>query len=115
MDYLAYRNTDVSLVHKMQQVCLYYSPFPSSVAHICIGFYPNCQCIDEEYTFSAYINECYIECPDDAKDIYPRCRCYDRNFFYYDEIEGICKSNMGRKCPKFSIGIGPDCLCIKHR
>lgn len=78
------------------------------------GFYPNCECIDKDYTFSAYINECYIECPDDAEDIHPQCRCYDPNF-YYDKIDRICKSNIGRKCPQFSIGIGPECLCIEVR
>lgn len=25
----------------------------------------------------------------------------------------MCKSNIGRDCPKASIGIGPDCLCVQ--
>lgn len=31
---------------------------------------------------------------------------------YYEAEEFQCKSNIGRKCPPASIGIGPDCLCV---
>lgn len=76
------------------------------------GVYPNCECSDEEYIFSAYINNCYIECPEDAQDIHPYCRCNEHDY-HYDKEQRVCKSNVGRKCPKLSIGIGPDCLCMR--
>lgn len=32
---------------------------------------------------------------------------------YYEAEEFQCKSNTGRECPLETIGIGPDCLCIR--
>lgn len=77
-----------------------------------LGIYPDCECMNEGHIFSAYINQCYIPCPGDSTGKHPYCRC-DKSDFYYDENEGVCKSNVGRKCPKFSIGTGPNCLCTK--
>lgn len=79
-----------------------------------LGRYPNCTCTGQEagYTFSSYINKCYIECPEDAEDIHPYCRCNER-FYYYNIESKFCETIEDRKCPAASIGIGPDCLCIK--
>lgn len=77
-----------------------------------LGIYPDCECTNEEHIFSAYINECYVPCPEDSTGKHPYCRC-DQFDFYYDENERVCKSNLERKCPKFAIGTGPDCLCTK--
>lgn len=80
---------------------------------IILGVYPDCECSQNEFIFSAYINQCYIECPEDSDGIHPYCRCNEREFYYHLE-EKVCKINIGRQCPKESIGIGPDCLCIRN-
>lgn len=75
------------------------------------GVYPDCKCQDKNVLFSAYINQCYIECTDDSSGIHPNCQC-DGEYFY-DVNNFTCKSNTGRICPRDSIGIGPDCLCMR--
>lgn len=76
------------------------------------SLYPNCQCEQNDHKFSSYIDECYIPCPEDSQGVHPYCRCYDG---YYDENEFNCKSFLGRKCTHESIGIGPDCLCMRRK
>lgn len=76
------------------------------------GIYPDCECEAEGHVFSAYINQCYIACPENAIGLHPDCRCDDREL-YYDQDEFICKSLIGRKCPDDSIGVGPLCLCVR--
>lgn len=78
-----------------------------------VGVYPDCECSHENYLFSAYINECYIECGSGSSGLYPHCRCYTPET-YYDAAEFECKSYIGRSCPLASIGIGPDCLCVQE-
>lgn len=78
---------------------------------ICSGIYPECECELLDHSYSAYINKCYIECGSDSAGLYPKCNC-DEPRTYYDPEEFACKSNVGRECPKESIGIGPDCLCV---
>lgn len=78
-----------------------------------LGVYPECECEQDEHIFSAYINECYIECPEDANGLHPTCRCNEPSF-YYDVKERECTTNEGRSCPKESIGVGPDCLCMRE-
>lgn len=79
------------------------------------GIYPNCECTESEKVFSAYINQCYIECGDDSSTgLHPECICDDKNS-YYDVDTKNCKSIVGRTCPEDSIGIGPDCLCMNER
>lgn len=78
-----------------------------------LGVYPDCECSHEDYLFSAYINECYIECGSGSTGLHPHCRC-DTLETYYDAAEFACKSNIGRSCPLASIGIGPDCLCVQE-
>lgn len=78
-----------------------------------LGIYPNCKCEHQDHIFSAYINECYIECGGDSNGLHPDCDCNELGT-YYDPEEFICRSNVGRKCPENSIGIGPDCLCIEE-
>lgn len=68
--------------------------------------------MEQEKIFSAYINECYTECGANSTGLHPNCVCDDDDF-YYDVDLKICKSITGRKCPEDSIGIGPDCLCIR--
>lgn len=72
------------------------------------GIYPDCECEAEGHEFSAYINECFIACPENASGIHPTsCRCDNINDYYVAD-EFICKSKIGRKCPADSIGVGPD-------
>lgn len=80
---------------------------------LCIGIYPDCECELENHVFSAYINQCYIECGTDSVGLHPFCRC-DQAGTYYEPEEFTCKSNIGRECPEdISIGTGPDCLCVQ--
>lgn len=75
-----------------------------------------------------------MECPENSKGIHPKCSCKESDS-YYNETEKICKSNIGRTCPKDAIGknqeltnkwtktkwwkypneigVGPDCLCVR--
>lgn len=77
-----------------------------------LGIYPNCKCNGENEIFSAHINQCYVECGADSIGLHPHCQC-DSYGTYYDVAEFACKTNIGRKCPPKSIGIGPDCLCAE--
>lgn len=77
------------------------------------GIYPNCKCELENHIFSAYLNQCYIECGNDSVGLHPRCNC-NKPETYYEPLEFACKSNVGRQCPKeTTIGTGPDCLCVR--
>lgn len=81
---------------------------------ILIGVYPKCECNDEKI-FSAYINECYIECGGNSTGLHPDCTCDNEEDFYYDADLKSCESIIGRPCPEDSIGIGPDCLCVNEK
>lgn len=76
------------------------------------GIFPNCECELESQIYSAYINQCYIECGSDSVGLHPYCNC-NKPETYYEPEEFACKTNVGRECPKVSIGIGPDCLCVQ--
>lgn len=81
-----------------------------------LGTFPNCKQMDmnHNYNFNAYLNQFIILCPKNATGIlHPYCDCYDYDH-YYDAVERVCKSNMGRMCPELSFGTGPDCWCIKY-
>lgn len=78
-----------------------------------LGIYPDCECEQLDNLYSAYINQCYIECGSGSTGLYPYCKC-DEPGTYYEPEEFACKSNVGRKCPDASIGEGPDCLCIQN-
>lgn len=77
------------------------------------GIYPNCKCNLPKHIFSAYLNQCYIECENGSEGIHPRCRCSEPGTVYNaDEFK--CSHNIGRKCPPGSVGIGPECLCMQE-
>ena len=77
-----------------------------------LGLFPDCECELENHIYSAYINQCYIECGGGSTGQHPHCKC-DKPDTHYEPTEFTCKSNIGRECPKASIGTGPDCLCVQ--
>lgn len=76
------------------------------------GQFPNCTCTEKDYIYSAYINECFIECGN-GMGIHPRCYCGKEFDSIYDVEARFCKpiGYAGRRCPPGSFGIAPNCRC----
>lgn len=116
MDFITIFQTyalNVHLIHKVRKLFpkqKFQSLFIFLLLFFNSGIYPNCECDDKMHTFSAYINECYIGC-NGGIGKHPYCDCGIGMFYNTEEFK--CESNIGRACPKQSIGTGPDCLCIE--
>ena len=70
-------------------------------------------CTERDHIYSAYINECYIECGDGTGK-HPHCHCGKGFDLAYDIEAGMCKpiGYEGRPCPPGSLDIDPHCHCV---
>lgn len=53
------------------------------------SMYPKCKCIGKNYEYNEYLNECYLDCPEDSIGYFPNCKCED-------ETKGF---NKGKEIP----------------
>lgn len=75
------------------------------------GSFPKCICPEKGQLYSAFLNQCYFDCPTEHalsfNSFHPYCLC--EGPYEYDLNERVCKFPT---CPETAIGEAPYCRCI---
>ncbi|XP_031619942.1 multiple epidermal growth factor-like domains protein 11 [Contarinia nasturtii] len=79
-----------------------------------IGHHPNCKCENKDHVYDPGLRFCNHPC-EDGVNVSPFCTCPTYYKHHLVRETGKCEpyAYVGRPCPPYAIGKGPNCHCLQ--